>query len=115
MCALLEHGATPLCRDVRGRTPLHLAASRGHRELLGLMLAAALHADPLDSLLDYSGYTPSHWAAYHGEHDQPAPPPHAGGGAGGDSGTSGLGLSVLVSNIAVFCEVLTKKPRHSVE
>lgn len=68
MCALLEHGAQSLCRDVRGRTPLHLAASRGHRELLGLMLAATLHADPLDSLLDYSGYTPAHWAAYHGEH-----------------------------------------------
>lgn len=68
VCALLAHGAQALCRDVRGRTPLHLAASRGHRELLGLLLAAALHADPLDSLLDYSGYTPSHWAAYNGKH-----------------------------------------------
>ncbi|KAG9333990.1 hypothetical protein JZ751_009306 [Albula glossodonta] len=65
--ALLDHSAFPLCRDFQGRTPLHLAASCGHGELLGSLLQAATHTDPLDSLLDYSGYTPSHWAAYHGQ------------------------------------------------
>lgn len=65
--ALLEHGASALYRDSQGRTPLHFSASLGHAELLRLLLKAALKADPLDSMLDYSGYTPTHWAAYHGE------------------------------------------------
>lgn len=65
--ALLEHGALPLCRDSQGRMPLHLAASCGHTALLHTLLKAALAADPLDSMLDYRGYTPTHWAAYHGE------------------------------------------------
>uniref|UniRef100_A0AAQ5YC43 Ankyrin repeat domain 52 n=1 Tax=Amphiprion ocellaris TaxID=80972 RepID=A0AAQ5YC43_AMPOC len=65
--ALLEHGASALCRDSQGRTPLHLAASRGHTELLHTLLTAAKKADPLDSMLDHRGYTPTHWAAYHGE------------------------------------------------
>lgn len=65
--ALLEHGASALCRDSQGRTPLHLAASRGHMELLKSLLKAAMKADPLDSMLDHRGYTPTHWAAYHGE------------------------------------------------
>ncbi|GLD64307.1 serine/threonine-protein phosphatase 6 regulatory ankyrin repeat subunit C-like protein, partial [Lates japonicus] len=64
--ALLEHGASALCRDSQGRTPLHLAASRGHMELLKSLLKAAMKADPLDSMLDHRGYTPTHWAAYHG-------------------------------------------------
>uniref|UniRef100_A0A8B9RJM5 Ankyrin repeat domain 52 n=1 Tax=Astyanax mexicanus TaxID=7994 RepID=A0A8B9RJM5_ASTMX len=67
--ALLEHEASGLCRDVRGKSPLHLAASCGHGEVLRLLLQAAAQSDPLDSLLDYSGYTPAHWAAYHGEDD----------------------------------------------
>lgn len=65
--ALLEHGASALCRESRGRTPLHLASSCGHMELLRSLLQGATSTDPLDSLLDYSGYTPAHWAAYHGE------------------------------------------------
>lgn len=65
--ALLEHGASALCRDSWGRTPLHLVASRGHTKLLGTLLKAAMKADPLDSILDFSGYTPTHWAAHHGE------------------------------------------------
>lgn len=65
--ALLEHGASPLCRDSKGRTPLHFAASRGHTKLLQTLLKAAMKADPLDSILDFRGYTPTHWAAHHGE------------------------------------------------
>lgn len=65
--ALLEHGASALCRESRGRTPLHLASSCGHMELLRSLLQGATRTDPLDSMLDYSGYTPTHWAAYHGE------------------------------------------------
>uniref|UniRef100_A0A671YIK4 Ankyrin repeat domain 52 n=1 Tax=Sparus aurata TaxID=8175 RepID=A0A671YIK4_SPAAU len=64
--ALLEHGASALCRDSQGRTPLHLTASLGHTELLRTLLIAAMKADPLDSILDYRGCTPTHWAAYHG-------------------------------------------------
>ncbi|XP_073324673.1 serine/threonine-protein phosphatase 6 regulatory ankyrin repeat subunit C [Pagrus major] len=64
--ALLEHGASALCRDSQGRTPLHLTASLGHTELLRTLLIAAMKADPLDSILDYRGNTPTHWAAYHG-------------------------------------------------
>lgn len=65
--ALLEHGASVLYRDSQGRTPLHFAACQGQTELLRFLLKAALKADPLDSMLDYSGYTPTHWAAHHGE------------------------------------------------
>lgn len=65
--ALLEHEAYTLCRDARGRPPLHVAASRGHAEVLRCLLGAAARADPQDCLLDYGGYTPLHWAAYHGE------------------------------------------------
>ena len=72
MSAILEHEASALCRDSGGRTALHLAASCGHTELLRSLLQAATCADPLDYLLDFSGYTPSHWAAYHGE--TPLPP-----------------------------------------
>ncbi|XP_073681635.1 serine/threonine-protein phosphatase 6 regulatory ankyrin repeat subunit C-like [Garra rufa] len=67
--ALLVHGAFALCRDGYGRSPLHLAASCGHAGLLHPLLHAASLSDPLDSLLDYSAYTPTHWAAYHGHND----------------------------------------------
>ncbi|XP_029007428.1 serine/threonine-protein phosphatase 6 regulatory ankyrin repeat subunit C-like [Betta splendens] len=64
--ALLEHGASALFRDSQGRTALHLAASCGYTELLHTLLKAAVEADPLDSMLDHRGYTPTHWASYHG-------------------------------------------------
>lgn len=67
LSALLEHGASPLCRDSQGRTPLHLAASCGHTKLLQTLLKEAIKADSLDSMLDFRGYTPTHWAAYHGD------------------------------------------------
>ncbi|KAJ8358548.1 hypothetical protein SKAU_G00150730 [Synaphobranchus kaupii] len=67
--ALLERHASVLSRDVRGLTPLHLAASCGRTKLLGRLLLAASGPNPPDSVPDYSGYTPTHWAAYHGHED----------------------------------------------
>ncbi|KAJ3602376.1 hypothetical protein NHX12_030132 [Muraenolepis orangiensis] len=55
VCALLEHGASALCRDSQGRTPLHQAACSGHTQLLGHLMKAAVQADTLDSMLDFSG------------------------------------------------------------
>ncbi|KAG7252901.1 hypothetical protein CRUP_003959, partial [Coryphaenoides rupestris] len=60
------------CRDSQGRTPLHQAACCGHAQLLRHLMKAAVQADTLDSMLDFSGYTPTHWAAYHGETQQGA-------------------------------------------
>lgn len=64
--ALLKHKASPLCRDIQGRTPLHYAASRGQTEMLSSLMQAAVAADPQDQLLDSKQYTPLHWAAYKG-------------------------------------------------
>uniref|UniRef100_A0A3B4WTX7 Ankyrin repeat domain 52 n=1 Tax=Seriola lalandi dorsalis TaxID=1841481 RepID=A0A3B4WTX7_SERLL len=58
--------SSPIISYSQGRTPLHLAASCGHTELLSNLLKAAMKVDPLDSMLDHRGYTPTHWAAYHG-------------------------------------------------
>lgn len=66
VAALLEHKASPLCRDAQGRTPLHYAASRGHTDILASLVQAAVATDPQDKLLDNKQYTPIHWAAYKG-------------------------------------------------
>lgn len=67
LAALLDHDAFVLCRDFKGRTPIHFASACGHLEILRTLLQAALSTDPLDSVVDYSGYSPMHWASYSGE------------------------------------------------
>jgi ankyrin repeat protein len=59
---LLEHGASPLVRDVRGRTPAHIAVVRGDAECLAVLLNATLTAGRgMDALRikDVDGRTPS--------------------------------------------------------
>lgn len=67
LAALLDHDAFVLCRDFKGRTPIHFASACGHLEILRTLLQAALSTDPLDAVVDYSGYSPMHWASYSGE------------------------------------------------
>lgn len=67
LAALLDHDAFVLCRDFKGRTPIHFASVCGHSEILRTLLQAALSTDPLDSVVDYSGYSPMHWASYSGK------------------------------------------------
>uniref|UniRef100_A0A8C7EDN3 Ankyrin repeat domain 52 n=1 Tax=Nothoprocta perdicaria TaxID=30464 RepID=A0A8C7EDN3_NOTPE len=69
LAALLDHDAFVLCRDFKGRTPIHFASACGHLEVLRTLLQAALSTDPLDSVVDYSGYSPMHWASYSGHED----------------------------------------------
>ncbi|XP_039581699.1 serine/threonine-protein phosphatase 6 regulatory ankyrin repeat subunit C-like, partial [Passer montanus] len=64
LAALLDHDAFVLCRDFKGRTPIHFASACGHLEALRALLRAALATDPLDAGVDYSGYSPMHWASY---------------------------------------------------
>lgn len=66
LAALLDHDAFVLCRDFKGRTPIHLASACGHSAVLRTLLQAALSTDPLDAGVDYSGYSPMHWASYTG-------------------------------------------------
>lgn len=66
LAALLDHDAFVLCRDFKGRTPIHLASACGHTAVLRTLLQAALSTDPLDAGVDYSGYSPMHWASYTG-------------------------------------------------
>ncbi|XP_053149552.1 serine/threonine-protein phosphatase 6 regulatory ankyrin repeat subunit C isoform X2 [Hemicordylus capensis] len=74
---LLEKGSTVDAADRRGRTalhrggrtPIHFASVCGHSEILRTLLQAALSTDPLDSVVDYSGYSPMHWASYSGHED----------------------------------------------
>lgn len=63
---LLEKEVSILCKDARGRTPLHFAAARGHATWLSELLQVALSEEDC-SLKDNQGYTPLHWASYNGE------------------------------------------------
>lgn len=65
--ALLSHNVSVLSRDFQGRTAVHLAASCGHADILSNLLSAADHSHPHDPITDRHGYTPAHWAAYHGK------------------------------------------------
>ncbi|KAG7231448.1 hypothetical protein INR49_011918 [Caranx melampygus] len=65
---LLEQEASVLIGDSRGRTPIHLAAARGHASWLSELLSIACSEPPsLPPLRDQSGYTPLHWACYYGQ------------------------------------------------
>lgn len=66
MEALLQHNASFLVRDCKGRTPVHLAAACGHIGVLGGLLHAAQSVETLPVLTDSHGYTPLHWACYNG-------------------------------------------------
>lgn len=56
---LLEGGADPSCEDDKKRTPLHIAASQGHQEIVRVLLDKG--ADP--NKKDFIGNTPLHLAA----------------------------------------------------
>lgn len=63
---LLEQEVSILCKDSRGRTPLHYAAARGHATWLSELLQMALSEEDC-SFKDNQGYTPLHWACYNGK------------------------------------------------
>ncbi|KAL0626521.1 Serine/threonine-protein phosphatase 6 regulatory ankyrin repeat subunit B [Plecturocebus cupreus] len=62
---LLEQEVSILCKDSRGRTPLHYAAARGHATWLSELLQMALSEEDC-CFKDNQGYTPLHWACYNG-------------------------------------------------
>lgn len=65
--ALLQHSASFMVRDCRGRSPVHLAAGCGHVGVLGGLLHAAQSVETIPVITDNQGYTPLHWACYNGE------------------------------------------------
>lgn len=66
--ALLQHNASFMVRDCRGRSPVHLAAACGHVGVLGGLLQAAQSLDSIPVITDHQGYTPLHWACYNGDY-----------------------------------------------
>lgn len=66
--ALLQHNASFMVRDCRGRSPVHLAAACGHVGVLGGLLHAAQSLDSVPVITDHQGYTPLHWACYNGDY-----------------------------------------------
>ena len=61
---LLGCGASPLDENKSGMTPVHLAATHGH---INVILEFAKQGVSLRSLSRKSGMTALHVAAYHGE------------------------------------------------
>lgn len=65
--ALLQRGAAVCVKDIRGRSPLHLASACGRVGVLGALLQATPNNSlTLTHLTDNQGYTPLHWACYNG-------------------------------------------------
>lgn len=62
---LLEQEVMILCKDTRGRTPLHYAAARGHATWLSELIQLALSEEDYN-FKDNQNYTPLHWASYNG-------------------------------------------------
>lgn len=63
---LLQQRASVCVRDIRGRTPLHLASACGHAGVLGTLLQSINTSHTHTNLTDSQGYTPLHWACYNG-------------------------------------------------
>lgn len=63
---LLEEGANIAIKNVRGRTPLHLAAEKGHEGAVRLLMEHGATADQAAGFLDRAGNTPLHSAAKNG-------------------------------------------------
>lgn len=64
--ALLQRGASVCVKDIRGRSPLHLASACGRVGVLGALLQANSTSQTQAHLTDSQGYTPLHWACYNG-------------------------------------------------
>jgi len=62
---LLEKGIDPNARDAHGETPLHIAASEGHVDMVKLLLEHGANPNVRDEV----GWTPLHWAASKGHVD----------------------------------------------
>uniref|UniRef100_A0A672J6T0 Uncharacterized protein n=1 Tax=Salarias fasciatus TaxID=181472 RepID=A0A672J6T0_SALFA len=64
--ALLQRGASVCVKDIRGRSPLHLASACGRVGVLGALLQTSGSSHTQTHLTDGQGYTPLHWACYNG-------------------------------------------------